>query len=87
MNLYTAIPIKGNPAIDLDKQIRMSWVSIGLYVFLCRNSRSLSVAEIADGAYGISHAAILLALHELIDQGLVTEQIVEEAIASQGGAA
>lgn len=74
---YSATPITGNPDDPINKNVQMSWIAIGLYVFL-RNSQSpITAKQISEAAYGIHGNAISLALSELIDQGLVTEQFFE----------
>lgn len=77
--LYSTVPItdeSGNPNFDLNASVQMSWLAIGLYVYLRKNP-SVVLEQIVKDGYGISEGVIVLALHELIDQGLVTQQVNE----------
>lgn len=81
--LYSAVPITdqaGNPNFDLDASVNMSWLAIGLYVYLRKNP-PVTIEQIVKDGYDIDQGAIVLALNELIDQGLVTQQVAEEVSA------
>lgn len=74
--LYSAVAITEESNFDLDKQVQMSWLAIGLYVYL-RKSPPVTLEQIVKDGYDIDQGAIVLALNELIDQGLVTQQVNE----------
>lgn len=78
--LYYAVPITEESGFDLDKRVKMSWLAIGLYVFL-RKSPLVTIEQIASEAYDIPQTAIVLALKELLDQGLIGRQATQEVTA------
>lgn len=80
--LYSAVPItdeSGNSNFDLNASVQMSWLAIGLYVYL-RKTPLATLEQITTDGYDISEGTIVLALNELIDQGLVTQQVAEEVM-------
>lgn len=74
---YSAVKL-ADPAIKPKQPFALSWPALGIYFHLRKLGENRTVQALTAGGYGIPEGAIALAINELIDAGLVTEQIVEE---------
>lgn len=72
--LFSAIPMGENPS----QSFELTWPALGIYFHLRKSKQAQSVKHLQTSGYRIDSYAIALAINELLDAGLLTEQIVEE---------
>ena len=75
--LYSAVKL-ADLAIEPKQPFAMSWPALGIYFHLRKLGQPRTIQTLTAGGYGIPESAIALAINELIDAGLVIEQLVEE---------